>query len=83
MNIISRQPKKITWETIEQDQAVYMSRSRVPWGWIMMTCDDAYIMRSDGYTYTPEAGYQWRTSITFIFDPFHWWKPIVKDGKKA
>jgi 3-methyladenine DNA glycosylase AlkC len=50
-------------------------RIRVPWGWIVEVYQDVFTPMYTGYE-QPEmkTGYEWRVSITFVFDPFHWWK---------
>ena len=66
---------KMSWEILEHDRSNYLTRSRTPWGWLVMSTDDALTSQYTVYS-TPEnmTGYQWRTSITFVFDPFHCWK---------
>lgn len=52
-----------------------ISRCRVPWGWLVMHQSDAITPVNKGYTIPVyETGYEWRTAITFVFDPFHMWK---------
>jgi hypothetical protein len=50
-------------------------RIRVPFGWILEVWSDVSSPVYTGY-YTTEykEGYEWRISVTFIFDPFHLWK---------
>jgi len=61
----------MNWEKIDES----ISRSRAPWGWLVMYQTDVYTPMNTGYA-QPEMmqGYEWRTSITFVFDPFHTWK---------
>lgn len=63
---------KVLWEQIDSDHAGYLNRARVPWGWLVMSTQDVY--RIYGDSVLPQPGYEWRTSITFVFDPFHWWR---------
>lgn len=66
--------KKREWEDITDTKyAVIVRRLRVPWGWLVMTVDDVMHKNHDGVLVW--SGYDWRTSVAFIFDPFHWWKP--------
>lgn len=50
-----------------KNSSFYYFRTKVPWGWIVECVGD--VMEKN-----MESGYQWRPSITFVFDPFHWWK---------
>lgn len=50
-------------------------RIKVPFGWILEVVSDVRSPINQGYS-TPDylEGYEWRVSVTFIFDPFHMWK---------
>lgn len=64
---------RLKWEPVDQNMATTISRAKVPWGWILLAVDDVYKIDSP-HSYLIGPGYEWRTSITFMFDPFHWWK---------
>lgn len=61
------------WEKLEEFCTI--SRAKIPWGWLVMSVNDVMTPMNTGYD-KPEMlqGYEWRSSITFVFDPFHWWK---------
>ncbi len=63
----------MNWEKIDNDPSY--SRTRVPWGWLVQHQADVMTPMHTGYAH-PEmmTGYEWRTSIAFVFDPFHRWK---------
>ena len=67
--------KNMEREEIERNYC----RIRVPFGWILEVVDDVRSPVNKGYS-TPdyEEGYEWRRSVTFIFDPFHVWKINTK-----
>jgi hypothetical protein len=62
------------WEEVDNgDYAGLVCRTRVPWGWIVKYTEDVIHNRLE----TGQGmvgGWDWRTSITFVFDPFHWWR---------
>lgn len=60
------------WETINDN----LYRVRVPFGWLVRWCDDMWEDLGRGHGI--ECGYNWRNSITFVFDPFHVWKEVTK-----
>lgn len=62
----------MSWEKIDDEY----SRVKVPWGWLVQQQSDVMTPINTGYA-QPELqrGYEYRASITFIFDPFHIWKP--------
>ena len=43
-------------------------RSKIFGGWLVLVT--SYVFHTDG-NYN---GIDWRTSVTFVFDPFHLWK---------
>jgi hypothetical protein len=61
---------KIKWETIEQECATTIYRTRVPWGWLVYAVDDVFHSTSE----RTGSGWDWRSSVAFVFDPFHWWR---------
>lgn len=64
----------LKWEEIDHDLGFYVRRTKVFGGWLVTTTSDVYTVRNDGSggIYN-EAGYEWRTSITFVPDPKHEW----------
>jgi len=64
------------WEWIEDG---YLRRLRTPMGWIVQSFTDIAHDRSE-YGQGMACGWDWRTALTFVFDPFHNWK-IKKGGK--
>lgn len=62
----------IKWEGVSSDHSAYISRTRTPWGWLVLIADDVLHNFPDGRIL--ERGYEWRNNITFVFDPFHRWK---------
>lgn len=65
--------KPRVWEDItDTNYAVIVRRHRTPWGWLVMTVDEVLHKDRDGALRL--SGYDWRTSVTFVFDPFHWWR---------
>lgn len=75
---------KLIWQSIESDHSNHLDRTRVPWGWLVMSTDDVMTPVNTGYS-LPETftGYEWRTSITFVFDPFHKWLKHEKNKGKT
>ena len=58
-------------EWIKISDSPYMLKHKTPWGWLVMVQDDVLIeIPGIGF----ESGYERRSHITFVFDPFHWWK---------
>jgi len=62
--------KKLVFEPIKHDLADSMFRTRVPWGWLVVVSADVVHDQNGSW----QSGWDWRTSITFMFDPFHRWK---------
>ena len=62
---------KLVFEAVKHDLADAMWRTRVPWGWLVMMSAEVMHQFPDGRF---DSGWDWRTSITFMFDPFHRWK---------
>lgn len=63
-------------EAIIHTNANHLYRTRTPWGWLVESVDD--VCTPADYTNNIHAyGSEWRTSITFVFDPFHMWKVEV------
>lgn len=61
----------MNWETVDNpNRSTHISRCRVPFGWLVTATEDVV----DNLHERREAGYEWRTSITFVFDPFKMWK---------
>lgn len=58
------------WEVFDKDMSSLV-RTRVPWGWLVMNTDDVV---HDTPHNGMQSGWDFRTSLTFIFDPFHRWK---------
>lgn len=69
----------MNWENISGNHSNSLYRTRVPFGWLVMSTDEVLSPRNSGYS-MPEYtnGYEWRTSITYVFDPFKMWK--IKDA---
>lgn len=65
---------KLEWEQIEHNHGNYITRAKIFGGWLVMSTDEVQTLRNDGYGLSPENGYEWRTSITFVPDPKHEWK---------
>lgn len=64
--------KKQEWEDISPiDYAQTIRRQKVPWGWLVVVVDEVMHTSTERGR---EWGQDWRTSITFVFDPFHWWE---------
>lgn len=60
------------WEIINnKDGAQFYQRCRVPFGWIVECTTNVMHVFPDGRF---DNGWDWRVGITFVFDPFHWWK---------
>lgn len=56
------------WQWIEKG---YLERARVPYGWLVRSHSDVcHFLPDQGV----KSGWDWRVSICFVFDPFHWWK---------
>ena len=65
---------KRKWEDLTDDNfATTLRRTKVPWGWLVMAIEEVIHNRMDNGQ-GMIGGWDWRTSITFVFDPFHWWK---------
>jgi putative IMPACT (imprinted ancient) family translation regulator len=65
----------LKWEKVESDDHSSLSRVKVPWGWLVNNMDDVITQTYQGYSHpVPERNYEWRNTLTFVFDPFHWWK---------
>lgn len=62
------------FELIEHDLADTIRRTRIPWGWLVMTTSEVVHDIHGGLN----SGWDWRSSMTFVFDPFHWWKVNTK-----
>jgi hypothetical protein len=61
----------MVWEDFtDRTRPAALSRTRVPWGWLVLATEEVTHIR-DGIL---QGGWDWRTSITFVFDPFHNWK---------
>lgn len=68
----------IIWEELETTNAGYMSRTRVPGGWLVRLTMDVRSPIYSGYVTPPyehQEGYEWRSSICFYPDPEHKWNP--------
>jgi hypothetical protein len=64
---------KLEWERVDNNHAGVLYRSRVPWGWLVYDVQEVFHpdrceMDRSG------TGWDWRTSMAFVFDPFHWWR---------
>lgn len=60
------------WEAIDPG----LERSKTPFGWLVKHTDEASTFF--GEERGIDWNYEWRVSITFVFDPFHFWKPNKK-----
>ena len=60
---------KIIFEAIKHDLSDSLFRTKVPFGWLVVISSDVVHSKRD-----MQSGWDWRSSITFVFDPFHWWK---------
>ena len=49
----------------------YLERIKVPWGWLVRSYSDVCHHLPDQGV---QSGWDWRVSVTFVLDPFHWWK---------
>ena len=59
------------FEEIQTDLADTFRRAKVFGGWIVtVTSDVVHMTDSTGMN----NGWDWRTSMAFVFDPFHLWK---------
>jgi len=65
----------LSWEEIKQNQAGYLSRAKVPNGWLVKEAHDVHITIPDT-NILDNHGYEWTSSITFVPDPKHEW--IIK-----
>ena len=60
----------LKWEEIKDNMGHgALFRARVPWGWLVREEQDVFHLTMDR-----SWGWDWRTSLTFVFDPFHWWR---------
>jgi len=62
--------KAIEWEHVSNEYSEHISRTRTMFGWLVIVVNDVMTHFSDNRI---EHGYEWRSSVTFIFDPFHTW----------
>jgi len=66
---------KLEWEPIDSNHGNYIVRAKVFGGWLVMVTDDVMTPIYRGYdTPNNEAGYEFRTSLTFVPDQKHEWK---------
>ncbi len=62
---------KLVWETIEQQHAGQLARSRTPGGWLVCYTDE--VMTPTPHNNGMVGGYEWRSSIAFVPDPDGSW----------
>jgi len=60
----------MNWEMIKDG---HLRRARTPWGWLVETKRDVIPALTER---AQDIVSKWdhRISITFVFDPFHWWR---------
>jgi hypothetical protein len=67
---------KLTFESVETNLgASSMQRARVPLGWVVEDSTDVcHMSYAAQYGADGPSGWDWRISMTFVFDPFHLWR---------
>lgn len=63
----------ITWEKVEQDQAGYLYRTKVPGGWLVKDVQDV-LTTDEQAGLRMHQDYEWRSSLCFVPDPNHSWE---------
>ena len=64
--------KQIMWENLTTELGTTIRRSKVPTGWLVIVTDDVQT-HMHGIENPPEQGYECRSSICFVYDPYHYW----------
>jgi|WetSurMetagenome_2_1015567.scaffolds.fasta_scaffold653595_1 hypothetical protein len=68
--------KELQFEKVETNLgASFMQRAKVPMGWLVEDSTDvAHMSYAAQYGCNGPSGFDWRISLTFVFDPFHLWR---------
>lgn len=65
----------LTFEKVETNLgASFMQRAKVPMGWLVEDSTDVCHMLYNEKTGAGTSGWDWRVTLTFVFDPFHLWR---------
>lgn len=63
------------WENVSHNSGGYLSRMKVPGGWLVREVMDVMTFNRDEHN----TGYEWRSSICFMPDINHEWLKEEKD----
>ena len=69
---------KLQWEWIHEG---CLRRCKVPWGWLVQSFENVFHPSKVEYPGQFGTGFDYRIALTFVFDPFHWWK--ISNEKEA
>lgn len=66
---------KLVFEDVTNNTSSDIKRARIPMGWIVEESTVvSHMLFNAKYGGNGPDGYDWRISITFVFDPLHLWK---------
>lgn len=66
---------KLAFEQVANNISSYIQRARIPMGWLVEESTNvSHMMYQAKYGGNGADGYDWRISMTFVFDPLHLWK---------